>query len=440
MAITGAIGIIADDLTGANDTALQFFMKGSNTEIIFEADENLQKHSNVGTFALTTETRNTDVKTAAKKVWENSVKIKENLSVEYFYKKIDSTLRGNIAVETLSVLDAIEYDAAVIAPAFIPEGRITIGGYQLLKGVPIERTDAARDARAPIYDSYIPDILKKQVNENLYDSIAVIELKTVAKGAGPITTKLNELISQGKKLIVTDAVSAVDLEQVVLAITKSQYNILPVGSAGLASALSNVWLPDVQENREIIQKKIPVLPKLILSGSKNSVTAAQINKLSLDDDITNTYFIDLKLDDILSSDIPSMAQRIVQNFGKDNIVAVHASKLEEELNEEAGRERLIDEGITKEFLASKITDYISELALEVEKKAECILITIGGETSYKCTKALDCGYLQVVDSILPAISLCMDKNAKFIVTKSGNLGSVTALVDIINYFKNHEKE
>ena len=128
MAMTGAIGIVADDLTGANDTALQFFIKGSNTEIIFDTDENIQNHPNIGTFALTTESRNIDAKEAAQKVWEGAKKLKDNLSVEYFYKKIDSTLRGNIAVETLAMLDAIGYDAAVIAPAFIREGRITIGG------------------------------------------------------------------------------------------------------------------------------------------------------------------------------------------------------------------------------------------------------------------------------------------------------------------------
>lgn len=438
MAMTGAIGIVADDLTGANDTALQFFIKGSNTEIIFNTDENIQNHPNVGTFALTTESRNINAKEAAQKVWEGAKKLKENLSVEYFYKKIDSTLRGNIAVETLAMLDAIGYDAAVIAPAFIREGRITIGGYQLLKGVPIERTDAARDSYAPIYDSYIPDILKKQVNESFYDSIATIQLNVVAKGAGPITTKLNELVSGGKKLIVIDAVSAIDLEQVVLAISKSQFNILPVGSAGLANALGNVWLPE--NNIEHIQKIIPKLPKLILSGSKNSMTTAQINKLLLDDDINNVYSIDLKLQDILSNDSDAMAERIVHNFGKDNIVIAHVSKIQDETQEEKGKEKLIDEGITKEMLASMITDYLADLAQKVKKMSECILITIGGETSYKCTNAVNCVYLQVVDSILPAISLCMDSNAGFIVTKSGNMGSITALVDIVNYFKNHEQK
>ena len=438
MAMTGAIGIVADDLTGANDTALQFFIKGSNTEIIFDTDENIQNHPNIGTFALTTESRNINAKEAAQKVWEGAKKLKDNLSVEYFYKKIDSTLRGNIAVETLAMLDAIGYDAAVIAPAFIREGRITIGGYQLLKGVPIERTDAARDSYAPIYDSYIPDILKKQVNESFYDSIATIQLNVIAKGAGPITTKLNELVSGGKKLIVIDAVSAIDLEQVVLAISKSQFNILPVGSAGLANALGNVWLP--LNNSEPVQKIIPKLPKLILSGSKNSMTTAQINKLLLDDDINNVYSIDLKLQDILSNDSDAMAERIIHNFGKDNIVIAHVSKIQDETQEEKGKERLIDEGITKEMLASMITDYLANIAQKVKKMSECILITIGGETSYKCTNAVNCEYLQVVDSILPAISLCMDSNAGFIVTKSGNMGSITALVDIVNYFKNHEQK
>lgn len=438
MAMTGAIGIVADDLTGANDTALQFFIKGSNTEIIFDTDENIQNHPNIGTFALTTESRNIDAKEAAQKVWEGAKKLKDNLSVEYFYKKIDSTLRGNIAVETLAMLDAIGYDAAVIAPAFIREGRITIGGYQLLKGVPIERTDAARDSYAPIYDSYIPDILKKQVNEGFYDSIATIQLNVIAKGAGPITSKLNELVSGGKKLIVADAVSAIDLEQIVLAITKSQYNILPVGSAGLANALGDVWLP--LNNNEPVQKIIPKLPKLILSGSKNSMTTAQINKLLLDDDINNVYSIDLKLQDILSNDSDAMADRIIHNFGKDNIVIAHVSKIQDETQEEKGKERLIDEGITKEMLASMITDYLANIAQKVKKMSECILITIGGETSYKCTNAVNCEYLQVVDSILPAISLCMDSNAGFVVTKSGNMGSITALVDIVNYFKNHEQK
>ena len=437
MLISNSIGIVADDLTGANDTALQFFMKGSNTEIILDVNSLNENHLNVETWALCNETRNIDAESAGRIVFESAKILKEKFGIEYFYKKIDSTLRGNVAVETLAMLEATGYDAAIVAPAYVQEGRITIGGYQLLKGVPIERTDAARDPKAPIYDSYIPDILKRGLSEDAADLVGSIEMKTIAKGAGPIALKLNELIADGKKLIVVDAVSTVDFEQIVLAMQKSSYNILPAGSAGLAHALGGVWLSEIKPP---VQKKVPFLPKLILSGSKTSLTGLQIKKLEMDTDIGNTYFISLCLDDILGGVDDNLVDRIVTNLVKDYIVAVHVSDLGEELTEENISGKLIDEGITKEELATRITDYLAKLAYKIKQRAEFILITIGGETSYRCSKALNCEYLQVVDAILPSIPLCMDSNAQLVVTKSGNFGTSTTLVDIVKYFEHHINE
>ena len=94
---------------------------------------------------MSTESRNIDEWEAVEKV-ERAVKsFLENFSFEYYYKKIDSTLRGHIALETLTMLDILGYDAAIIIPAFPQEGRITVGGYHLLKGVPIGRTEIAMD-------------------------------------------------------------------------------------------------------------------------------------------------------------------------------------------------------------------------------------------------------------------------------------------------------
>ena len=437
MLISNSIGIVADDLTGANDTALQFFMKGSNTEIILDVNSLNENHLNVETWALCNETRNIDPEIAGKTVYETTKLLKEKFGIEYFYKKIDSTLRGNISVEILAMLEATEYDAAIVAPAFVQEGRITIGGYQLLKGIPIERTDAARDPRAPIYESYIPDILKRGLSTSAHELVGSIEMKTIAKGAGPIALKLNELISAGKKLIVMDSVSTVDFEQIVLAMQKSSYNILPAGSAGLAHALGGVWLGEIKPP---VQKKVPMLPKLILSGSATSTTALQIKKLQEDTDIENTYFISLHLDDILKEPDEALIERIASNLVKENIVAVHVCDLKEELTEEYAKNRLIDEGITKEELATKIIDFLAKLACRVKQCAEFILITIGGETSYRCSKAINCEYLQVVDAILPSIPLCMDANAQLIVTKSGNLGTSSTLIDILKYFEHHKNE
>ena len=435
MLISNSIGIVADDLTGANDTALQFFMKGSNTEIILDINSLNENHLNVETWALCNETRNIAPEDAGRIVFEATRVLKEKFGIEYFYKKIDSTLRGNISVEILAMLEATGYDAAIVAPAFVQEGRITIGGYQLLKGIPIERTDAARDPKAPIYESYIPDILKRGLSDNAKELVASIEMKTIAKGAGPIALKLNELISSGKKLIVMDSVSTVDFEQIVLAMQKSTYNILPAGSAGLAHALGAVWLTEIKPP---VQKQVPFLPKLILSGSATSLTALQVKKLEMDTDIENSFFVSLRLDDVLKEPDSALVDRIVANLVKDNIVAVHVCDLTEELSNEEAQSKLIDEGITKEDLATRITDYLAKLASSIKQKSQFILITIGGETSYRCSKAINCEYLQVVDSILPSIPLCMDSNAQLIVTKSGNLGTSSTLIDIVKYFEHHE--
>ena len=69
---------------------------------------------------------------------------------------------------------------------------------------------------------------------------------------------------------------------------------------------------------------------------------------------------------------------------------------------------------------------------------EVVLVTLGGETSYKCCKAIDSNELRLVDEVAPAISICADINQKWIITKSGNLGKANTLIEILNYLKKHE--
>lgn len=434
MFISSSIGIIADDLTGANDTALQFHLRGCNTQIVLDYTANNSACKQTQAWAISTETRNISKKLAAQKVEITTKNLKDNYNIEHFYKKIDSTIRGNIGVETLAMLNVLGWDAAVIVPAFPNEGRTTVGGYHLLKGIPIERTELARDPHSPIYESHIPTILKKQL-ETLeeQESIALIELKTVMKGAGPILMELNKLISEDKKLIVVDAVSTTDIEQIVLAIDKCNHKILPCGSAGAAQALGNIWLPEMKYQH--INKTIPNLPILVISGSATNLTASQIKKLEDDDDIDNAYFIEIKLNDIMTNSYEEIVERAVRNLEKENIVVVHSSNLVEKQEELA--ETLYQNELTKQQFASLTGDFIAEITKQIIDKKEVILVSVGGETSYKCAKAIDSETLQLIDEVAPAIPLCIDHKAQLIVTKSGNLGNQNTLVDIIKYFERH---
>lgn len=435
MIISNLIGIIADDLTGANDTALQFHLRGSNTQIVLDYEGYLQNIKNAQTWAISTETRNLDPETARNKVKTATKTLVDKLNLEFFYKKIDSTLRGNIAVETLAMLEVLNWDAAVIIPAFPSEGRITVGGYHLLKGVPIERTELARDVHSPIFESHVPTLLKSQLDEEKKDFVGLIELSTVMNGAGPILFKLNELISQGKKLIVADAVSVTDIEQVILAINKSDYNILPTGAAACAQVLGNIWLPESKS--QLVPKTIPVLPKLIVSGSATLITSNQIKKLYDSDDFDNTYFINLELGTILKGVTEELVNRVVSNLGQKNIVVVNTSYLIKDFD--GFSDECLNAGLTRPKLASMITDFLAELTKNVVSKRDVILITLGGETSYKCCSAIDSLQLQLVDEVAPSIALSIDHKAQWIVAKSGNLGTSNTLIDILKYFEKHEQ-
>lgn len=434
MLATSSIGIIADDLTGANDTALQFHLAGAKTQIILSSPgEYFKPDKDVQAWAIPTESRNIAPELAYEKVKEVTTFMREKLNIESFYKKIDSTLRGNIAVETLGMLQILEMDTAIILPAFPNEGRITIGGYQLLKGVPIEKTEMASDPHSPIYESHIPTILQKQIGDEHADLIGSIELKTVLKGAGPILNTLNELIKNGKKLIVVDAVSITDIEQVILALDKCTYKVLPCGSAGAAQVLSKVLFSETKDTKE--EKQFNKMAKLVIAGSATELCAGQIKKLINSDEIENTYSVSLTVEDFIHGITDEAFDRIKDRLTPENVVVIHGSDI---CQKEDLQVLLIEHEITKKQFATKIVDLLADLTKKLSEEKEFILITVGGETSFECCKRLESEYLNIVEEVAPAIPLCTDNNSRIIVTKSGNLGTANTLIEILKYIERHQ--
>ncbi len=435
MILSDLAGIIADDLTGANDTALQFHKRGASTKILLDSDCAPKIKAGTEVWALSSESRNVNPEEAISRVEKAVNTFVENFSFDYYYKKIDSTLRGHIALETLTMLNLLEYDAAIIIPAFPQEGRITVGGYHLAKGVPIGRTEIAIDPHSPITESHVPALLKSQLGENSKELVGLIDLRTIMSGAGPILVKINELIKEGKQLLVADATSITDIEQLALAINKCDKKILPAGTAATAQVLSKYWLAGVEKDEEE-SIHLGKLPAFIVSGTATQITANQIQKLEQSDDIENINFIALDTKTILEGVNEDLVNRIVTNLQSGVNVCVHTSNLIADFD--GFSEDSYNAELTKEKLSELITDFLGKLTGLVTNKTSVILITLGGETSYKCCKAINSNELQLTDEVAPAISLCLDINNNRIITKSGNLGSTNTLIDILNYVKHHE--
>lgn len=432
MTSSNYICVIADDLTGANDTSLQFFLQGCKTQVAFGEELSIDESLNTEVFALSTETRNANKTTSVERIKAVCEKIIKEHGFEYIYKKMDSVLRGNFGLEVLTLIEELNLDAAVIFPAFPNEGRTTVGGFHLLKGIPVQRTDVSRDPACPVSESNILSLVKSQIGEDKKDLVGLIAIDTIMKGAGPILIELNELIHSGKKIIVADAVMPVDLEQIALAVTKSSFNILPCGSAGAAQKISKIWRPDYNENK-FSKYDLPKLPKLIVSGSATELTANQIKTLQDNEQNLDIKFIPIKPENIFNNDFEVLASEIKNNLVENTTVVVHSASLME--NTDAITELLFEYEISRDDFISKICEYLSAITRSVLAEKQAILVTVGGETSYKCCRALGSKNLQILDRVVPAIPLGVDNKGQYIVTKSGNLGTPNTLIDILKYFE-----
>lgn len=433
MIISDMIGIIADDLTDVEETALQFHLKGANSQILLDFNSSPQNVKNSQVWAVSTATRNKLIDFAYEEVKKATQQFLDNLNLDYFFKKIDSALTGHIGIESLAMLEVLGWDAAVIIPACPSRNKITVGGYQLIKGQPIERTEYARDNLNPLYESHVPTMVKKQLGQERADFVATLDLQTVMKGAGPILQKINTFAKEGKKLIIADAVSIVDIEQIVLAMEKSELKILPVGTTSLAQVLGNIWLQPIETVPT--EKYIPEMPKLILSGTGTQTTINQLEHLEASEDFENKYFVELDMNTVLGGVNKNFVDNIVNKLGENNIVVINASNLIN--NFDGFSDDSLNADMTKYKLTEHVSVFLAELTKEVVSQKEVILITLGGETSYKCCTEINSNQLQIIDEVVPAVALTLDHKAQWIISKSGHIGSENSLVEILHYIQKH---
>lgn len=432
MMSSNVVAIVADDLTGANDSALQFYMQGANTQILLSDNVETENVSAVQTWAISTETRNLPADEAFVKVKETTCMICEKINPDYYFKKIDSTIRGNIAIEVLTMLNELQWDAAVVVPAFPDEQRITIGGYHLLRSLPIERTEVSRDPKAPIYESHLPTLFQSQLIDEYKHLIGLVEMRTVVKGAGPILMKINELIEQGRKLIVFDAASNVDIEQIALAIKKIDKKILPAGTAAFAKPLAKLWLGVVDEDEEIVQQKIiPPLPRCIISGSATELCARQINYFKKSELFKSFVEYNLTREQIENDVSDELVLDIVASLSQGKNVIVHTADLQARV----GADATVEEVEKNSNFISLITEYLANLSKLIKERIETIFIFVGGETSYKSCSKIGATRLELIDRVTSEIPLCLDYSGQWVVTKSGNLGNAQTILEVAKYFE-----
>jgi D-threonate/D-erythronate kinase len=254
------IAVIADDLTGAADTGVQFVHAGYRTAVFFRATEVLEDDLHAVSFD--TDSRTMPAGFAAKRVLDAAHAAR---GAHIVYKKLDSTLRGNVAAELAAALGGARRDRVIVAPAFPAAGRTTVGGSQRVHSVPVDETEMANDPHTPVREAHVPSLLA-----HAFSSVGTLGVEDLADHERVRRTL------EDCECVVADAERDADLQALVRAVPDPD-RVLWAGSAGLALALGSVY-PGPCAGTAGVQRA-PVRPVLVVVGSLSGVAREQVRRL-----------------------------------------------------------------------------------------------------------------------------------------------------------------
>ena len=139
-----SILIIADDLTGAADCAVQFRQAGFSAVVLAQPASHRSPWPRAQVVSLSLNTRDASP-AAVRRIWERQAPAIRVLAQDALvYHKIDSTLRGHPALEVRLLLSCLGAASAIIAPAFPKLGRHTVDGVHRVDGLPLAETEYSR--------------------------------------------------------------------------------------------------------------------------------------------------------------------------------------------------------------------------------------------------------------------------------------------------------
>ncbi|MCD6529993.1 four-carbon acid sugar kinase family protein [Candidatus Bathyarchaeota archaeon] len=408
------LGVVADDLTGACDTALQFAKCGLETLVVKDFRSAPKALRKVDVVVVTTESRGDPPERAYRKVRE-AVKSLKDAGVSLFYKKVDSTLRGNIASELKAMLDELDLEVAVFSPVFPDNHRVMVGGYYLVDGNILQ---GGLGSFAPIY---VPEMVRK--NSEL--DVAHLNISKVREGGLSLRREIGQKAKSGVRIIVIDAVTYGDLQAIAEAVSSETDRWLPCGSAGLAEAIPEAY--------GLIRR----LGVLVVSGSTSPVSMSQIRFAE------KTLGVKvIKLDLKAVTERPEVEVERVFRESKvplaEGIPVIVTSAVAQ--SDVMDRSRRLPGNLDVSELKGRIASFLGAVARRVlESSRVSGLVLTGGDVAIKALEALDVERLRVEDEVLPGVPSTRVMDGKFrglrVVTKAGGFGEENSLVKIIKYLR-----
>jgi D-threonate/D-erythronate kinase len=392
--------IIADDLTGAADSAIAF-AKRRLPACVAWGEPRAGEWADQSAFAFDADSRRLEPSAAARRHQYILRRLQDPQG--RVFKKIDSTLRGHPAEEIGAMLDVLaastDRTRAIFTPAFPAAGRITRGGRIFVHGIPLERTEFW-SPRRPVELADIPTLL-----ETAGLQARLIALETVRGDPGQLRAVFERTC--GTNICVCDAETQQDLDRIVGVGLEDPATFF-VGSAGLAHSIAT------HASRGAGRRAVPVeygatsRGALLLVGSQAGPSRAALAQAVT---LPGIHHVSVAAGSV-GLPLPAL-ERAIED-GVDVVIDIAPP----------GSGRLV--------VSPQIVDALARQVAPLAARAGGLMATGGDSAAALLTH---CGVrgIQLIDELEPGSSLGLTLGALTlpVITKSGGFGDAGSLCRIV---------
>jgi uncharacterized protein YgbK (DUF1537 family) len=415
------IAVIADDLTGVCDTGAQFAAAGLRT--VGSVDGRFRSRDIPQVVLVNTQSRSSGPGDAPLIVQRAAAGLRE-FGPKWFFKKIDTALRGHIAAEVVAMMETLGVNTALYAASIPGAGRTTVNGCQFFRGVPIKESIHGEDRLNP-------NPISTSSNVELFSKVpfletGVVSLKEVRSGKLEISGRIT---GPSKKVIILDSETDEDLDRIVRAsMTVESSSFIYVGSFGLSSALGRYLAESLRMTKGQEQtasgKTLSFDKKraLIVSGSSHPMARSQISYLD------RRGLIEI---------VPFEPEDLTGDLGSCIARAGHA--FQSAMDHQKRMALIIGEGRSGARRQSQ--ELVMALAKIVRSLLDAdgagALVLIGGETGYEVCRAAGIEGIEILGNISFVAAYGRPEGSRsrvrLLATKGGSLGEEDTLEKILNF-------
>lgn len=427
------LGVVADDVTGANDMGSMFARAGGLTHVYAYSgpgDLARQAHLPQPEVAILDTNSRLDARAAAYAKVHAATRELLAAGCQQFHNKTCSVFRGNIGAEFDAMLDALEADFAVVVVGFPKNGRTTFAGTHFVHGQRLEDSAFRHDPIHPTTRSNLVDILQAQTQRR----VGLVDHTVIRQGPAALSERLNELRGQ-LNYVILDVPDQAALGTIAAAVHTER---ILCGSSAIGEELPRFWPPVPAPAAPVVVPPVPPgLGGLVIAGSLTPQTRTQLDYLAQQGAVLLPLDTAALLDDAANG---AGVARVVEaaaaamQIGRDAVIhSVHAPEVIA-----ATKAAGAAQGLSTSELGRRISAGLAEAtARTLAATGHNRLVVAGGETSAAICARLGVTALRVWEELAPGLPSCLALNdaRQLLVLKSGSFGGPAFLADALAYLK-----